>query len=357
MANLYGRNLSRAELLRYAVDVSQVGGVRQSVLLGGPFTGVEAVDFRTGSGLDFTVLPSRGMDISYAEFNGKALCMRSTTGDVAPQYYEREGLGWLRGFQGGLFVTGGLSYMGHPCVDEGEDLGLHGPASYIPAQNVWADAEWEGDDYVMWVQGKVRETSFYGVDLVLKRRIWTRLGEKRLWIDDVVTNLGHSPMTNMMLYHFNIGYPVLDENAVFLSPTIKVTAQDDQAAQHLDDYYRFEKPVHNYPERVYLHELRGDVEGNVTVALVNAPLELGVYLKYNLKELPWLNQWKNMSEGSYVLGMEPATGGVGGRAKERAAGRLRYLQPGESAEYHIEFGVLSGRDELAAVEKTIEREV
>jgi len=37
--------------------------------------------------------------------------------------------------------------------------------------------------------------------------------------------------------------------------------------------------------------------------------------------------------GAYVGALEPSTGGVEGRDKDRARGWLRFLDPGETAEY------------------------
>ena len=128
MVELFGRTWSRTELLRRVGDVSQVGGARLVTLAEGPESGVQVAEVRTGSGLNFSVLPGRGMDLGFAEFRGTPLCWRSSTGEIAAPHYQPEGDGWLRGFSGGLMVTCGLTTAGWPSIDQGQALPLHGRA-------------------------------------------------------------------------------------------------------------------------------------------------------------------------------------------------------------------------------------
>src|SRR5690349_12268545 len=116
MTRLYGRSWSRSELLERVGDVSQLGGARLVTFVEGPEAGVQAAEVRTGSGLNFTVLPGRGMDIGFAEYLGAPLCWRSPVGEVAAAFYEPSDYGWLRGFGGGLMVTCGLTTAGWPSV-------------------------------------------------------------------------------------------------------------------------------------------------------------------------------------------------------------------------------------------------
>src|SRR4030081_2856085 len=102
MVELFGRLWTRAALLERIGDVSQVGGARLVTLAEGPEAGVLAAELRTGSGLAFTVLPGRGMDLGFAEFKGMPLCWRSSTGEVAAAFYEPGGGGGVAGFAGGL---------------------------------------------------------------------------------------------------------------------------------------------------------------------------------------------------------------------------------------------------------------
>jgi len=357
MAKLYGQEFSRCELMRKIGDISQVAGVKRYQLLDGNENGVEAVDFRTGTGFNFTVLPGRGMDISYAEYNGQPLCWRSSTGDVGSAYFEPEGLGWLRGFYGGLLVTCGMTYAGVPCTDEGRELGLHGRASYTPAKNVWADGEWEEDEYVMWVQGKVREASVFGENVVLTRRIWANLGESKLHLRDVVENLGFEPVPHMYLYHINGGFPAVDEDSELLSPTKETTPRDADAQVEAQNYYKFLAPTPGFKERVYYHEMIPDENGYVCSALVNKKFRngqgFGFYVKYLKSQLPRFIEWKMNGEGTYVVGMEPANCLVEGRDKERKRGTLQFLQPGEKREYELEIGVLASAEEIEELERTI----
>jgi hypothetical protein len=61
-----------------------------------------------------------------------------------------------------------------------------------------------------------------------------------------------------------------------------------------------------------------------------------------------------MGQGTYVVGVEPSNCLVGGRDKERAAGRLQFLEPGECREYRLEIGVLSSLLEIAAFEEQVQ---
>ncbi|NPV54994.1 MAG: aldose 1-epimerase family protein [Firmicutes bacterium] len=359
MAFLFGRQYPRDELLQKAGSISQIGGVRRFVLSEGKEAGVEAIEFKTGSGLSFTVLPSRGMDISSADFCGRSLCWRSATTDVSPAYYEEPGFGWLRSFFGGLVVTCGLTYAGAPCEDQGKKLGLHGRASNTPARNVCADGEWDGDDYIMWARGKVHETTVFGENLCLTREIKAKLGESRLFIHDSVENLGYNTTEHMFLYHINIGFPVIDEASELLTASMKVDPRDADAEVEKEKYATFLPPTPGFRERVYYHEVAPDAEGYCLAAVVNRKFDggkgFGVYVKYPKAELPYLIEWKMAGQGVYVMGVEPANCHVEGRAKDRADGRLAFLKPGEAREYHIEIGVLDGSEMISRVEEAIKR--
>lgn len=353
MAELYGKKWTRTELLSRVGDIAQIGGVRLSELSDGRERGVRVADFRTGAGLAFTVHIDRGLDIGAAEFNGQPLGWRSAAGVTGPAYYQPEGLGWVQGFPGGLLTTCGLSTAGAPGIDEGTPLGLHGPISYTPAQNVWANGVWQGDSYEMFVQGRVREGCLFGHKLELERRISARLGEPRLTISDRVTNLGGTAAPHMILYHCNLGFPLLDEHAELLTPARQVLPRDEVARPGLARYNRFEPPQPGYAEQVFFHELEAAGDGFVTVALVNRRANggqgLGVYIRYRLRELPRFTEWKMMGYGDYVVGLEPGNCWPIGRGAARAQGSLVLLEPGESRDYHLEIGVLSGAEQLTAI--------
>ena len=99
---LYGKKYSVSALRRRVGNMDQVAGIQQVTLDDGNERPVRAAIIRTGGGLEVTVLPDRGMDIASAYHNGRALGWRSTTGSVAPQYYEAEGFRWLLVILAGL---------------------------------------------------------------------------------------------------------------------------------------------------------------------------------------------------------------------------------------------------------------
>lgn len=369
MIKLYGKKFDKKELLKHVGDISQIAEAKSYEFSDGMRKGVDAVDFRTGSGFNFTVLPRRGMDVSYAEYNGIPLSYRSCTGDVAPEFFEPEGLGWLRGFCGGLLTTCGLTYLGEPCKDGDEELGLHGRASYIPAKNICVDSKWEGNTYVMWVQGKIHEASFFGANICLTRRISAKLGGTKLRIEDIVENLGHEPIPHMFLYHINVGFPVLDENAEFISTSVNVLPRDEDAKKGVEKcmqdsrhwrlhYSKFQPPTPGFREQVFYHDMKADADNHVYVAVVNRSFNngqgIGVYLRYHKTQFPKFIQWKMNGEGAYVVGMEPANCYVEGRAKERSQGTLQYIEAGGRRHYESEISVLTSNEQIDEVEKKIE---
>lgn len=350
---MYGRNDKR-ELLQYVGDISQIARVKPYRLTEGFEDGLLAVDVTTGSGFEFTVLPGRGMDIAAARYNGRSLAWRSPVGDEHPAHYDPDGDNWLRSFGGGLLVTCGLTWLGASCVDEGRPLGLHGRASHLPATNVHWSGEWEGDAYILSVTGQVREAIVFGENVRMTRTIRATMGESRLTIEDRVENLGFQRTPHMILYHINAGFPILDEHARFLAPSIAVTPRDPDAAEGVGDWSRMQAPTPGYKAQVFFHQMRLNTDGSVTAALVNEGERLrdlkGVYVRYNPDELPCFTQWKMMDQGAYVLGMEPGNARVMGRDIERAEGRLQFLEPGEERTYRLEIGAVTEASHLEAIQ-------
>lgn len=344
LTNLYGRQWTRRELERHVGDIGQIGGVCRLSYKEGRKAGMELAQFRTGTGFNFNVSLGQGMDISMAEYQGQPLAWRGSPGDVAATYYESQGRGWLRSFPGGLVKTCGLTNVGAACIDQGRELGMHGRIGNLPAENVWVDGAWQGDEYMMWAQGKLRETTVFGENLLLTRRITARLGESKVWIDDVVENQGAYAQEFMLLYHINLGFPVVAHGSELLTPPTIVVPRDADAEDGKELYARFYEPRASYREKVYYHDVEPDDDGYVHVAIINrqhnAGRGLGVYVRYKKGELTRLIQWKMLDERTYVVGLEPANCLVEGRDKERERGTLSTLKPGASKSFHLEIGVL-----------------
>ncbi len=350
MVRLFGREFSRRALESYVGTTAQVGGIRPIELAAGRERGVRAFEVDTGAGFTFTVLADRALDITRAAYHGKSLAYLSPAGQVHPAYYDPHGAGWLRSFPGGLVTTTGLAHLGAPVEEDGEALGLHGRVSALPAEELGYWGAWVGDEYEMHIQGTLTEGVIFGNPLRLTRHITARLGVNALRIADTVENLGGAPTPHMLLYHCNFGFPLLGPDAQVVSSSRQVTPRDAAAADGVFDHAGFQAPVPGYTEQVFFHDMVADNAGDVRVALVNRALDggLGVGMTYHKASLPYFTQWKQMGFGSYVLGLEPGNCQVMGRPAERAAGRLRTLQPGETVDYKLEFTVL---DTVPAIEE------
>lgn len=379
MARLFGTEYTRNQILRHVGSMDQLCGARRVVLDEGNEKGSEAVQFHTGSGLNFTALAGRALDISSADWCGQSLCWRSPVGDTAAAFYEPEGLGWLRGFYGGLVCTCGLSWAGAPHADPSSSeggplthvdadgqakwqptgsLGLHGRISNVPAKHLSVCEWWDGDDYWMSAFGEMREAVIFGTNLLLRRTVKAKLGESKIWIHDEVENQSFAPQEHMFLYHCNLGFPVIAEGAEYLINSRQVTPRDEVAAPHLDSWKQFPAPIPGVEEWVYYHDVASDEAGNVTLGMANRNANgghgLGIYMKYSKQQLPYFIQWKMPGESTYVTGLEPANCLVEGRVKDRQEGRLVVLEPGEMRSYDLEIGVLVDNTEIDALAAEVE---
>jgi len=354
VVEIYGKSYSRQDLLKRVGQVDQVAGVRMVELTDGIGRGVRTASFHTGAGFNASLLVDRGLDIYDAEYNGIPLAWVSPTGPTHPAYFEPPELGWRRTFYGGLMLTCGLTTIGAPSVDGGEALGLHGRISNLPASNVQYGGYWEGDQYMVFVEGQVREAIVFGENLLLHRRVEARLGEAKISVFDTVTNEGFLPTPHMILYHVNAGFPIVDGGSQLIAPSRAVTPRDEDARLGLQEYNRFSAPLPNYREQVFFHEMQAASDGYVMAALVNPAFNngqgLGFYVRYRQQELPCFNQWKMMGESVYAVGLEPASNWVSGRAVERERGALQILQPGEQRSYHLEFGVLASKADIIKIQ-------
>jgi len=322
--------MKKSQSLNYVGNLSQLGGSRHYVLEEGWGRGMRAVDISTGSGLQYTVLPDRGLDISLASFRGTNLVYLTPNGETHPSYYEPQGTGWLHTFAGGLLTTCGLTHFGSPCSHNGEELGLHGRYSTIPVKRFSDLSGWDNDTYYVKIRGTAEEGSLFGRKIRLEREISSALGQNYIRVLDTISNFGNSESPYTILYHMNFGYPFLSEDAGLIIDPVETKPRDPDAVPGLNDFRRFIKPQETYREQVFFHTMKADQDGYARVILGNKTAGLEAELKFRVESLPYLTQWKMMGYGEYVLGLEPGNVPCKARNVLDQEKILPVLQPGEA---------------------------
>ena len=359
MAILFGNTFQKRDFLSYVADPHQVAGAIISTLSEGKADGVRIVNVRTGTGLEFSVLPGRGMDIAECSYSGKPLHFFSGTGITSPSYYEKNGQRWLRSFYGGLLTTCGVTNSGQPSVDEGIEFGLHGRVANAAAENLCISQDWKADEFVISVRGTIREAQTMAENITLTRKIATMMGSNRFQIEDNIENRGFDRQPLMMLYHFNFGFPILNKGAGLAAAIISTEPRDDEARANdgIAKFFQFSEPQNPINEQVYFHKVASNSDGTATVMLFNKDIgdgtSLGFAIRYSVDELPELTEWKMMKSGCYALGIEPGTVNPIGRKLLRERGKLPFIEAQDSYHVTIDCQVIVTRDEIESVESEI----
>lgn len=314
--------------------------IHKRTLRGGLRDGIDLIEVDNGA-FSFAILPTRGMSLWRGQYKGLDLGWKAPVhGPVHPRHVntsDRGGIGWLTGFDEWL-VRCGLSSNGPPGEDIYTDragnshrdlLPLHGrianqPAYYVEVR-IGLDSPHE-----LCVTGQVEEGGLFYPHLVLTTTYTTIPGSNRIVIHDQIENRGGQSAEMQLLYHCNLGSPLLEAGSRFAAPKREVAPISKRAAEGIDTLETYAGPVPGFAEQVYCYELLGDAGGRTLAMLYNHAADKAIALRFNRQELPCFTVWKNTGalEDGYVTGLEPATNYPNFKTFERQKGRVVQLPSG-----------------------------
>ena len=320
--------------------------VRATRLRGGLCDGVLQVELVAGANRAI-VLPDRGLGIWKMHVGPVELGWQSpVAGPVHPRFVplaEPSGLGWLDGFDE-LVARCGLVNNGAPDFDPTGRLthGLHGRIANLPAHDVVVTLDDSAGTVTL--NGVVDETRFLVHSLRMTTSLVLHACTPRLAWTDTVENRADRPTTMQMLYHVNLGPPLLGAGAEVVVPLAELAPRDAAAAADVSAWNRYAAPRPGRGEDVHFMRLVPDPTGRATALLVAPDGAQATSLSWRTAELPCFTLWKNqggLADG-YVTGIEPGTNYPNPRSFEEQQGRVVPLAPHASIAFDLALEVLSG---------------
>lgn len=336
--------LNLEQIKQHSLDMRQFIDFRESRLP----NGMRIIDAYNSSGLTFTLLPDRGMDIWTADYNGMPLTWIAPASPHPPDY----GQSWLSLFNGGLLTTCGLTHVGPP--EDGRDI--HGNYTRLRATikgiREFSDID-EDNNYHLQLESEINQSTLFGEQLRLQREFSISLGDPKIQIVDRVTNMGDEPVPFMLLYHCNIGYPMIREGTEFLVAS-DVYPRDADARAGLKTWNHYDSASVAYREQVFFHHVKKKHPESIfaEVALLNQ--EQGLKFKWSTQNMPYHTQWKNTRKGIYVCGVEPGNCIPEGQNAAKKSGRLVMLQAGESKDFVLSIEIINGIEHIQQCRENIQ---
>lgn len=332
--------------------------LRKRTLHGGLRDGVNVVEMDNGL-LRTTVLADRGMGVWRVWLGDLQVGWPSPVkGPVHPKFVpldEAGGIGWLSGFDE-LVCRCGLEYNGAPEWSPDGKLKhtLHGRIANRPAHFVSATID--PDQRQMEVTGVVDEARLFGNSLRLTSTVRTAFGSPRLTISDEITNPWSLPADLALLYHINIGPPLVAEGARFDAPLETMAPRNEAAIAAVETWHDYQRPRPGAPESVLYMELAADQNQKTSVLLTDPAGQRGLSLSFRRDQFPYFALWKNpiSYRDGYCTGLEPCINFPNGKSFEQSRGRIAQVAPGETRRFEIEMeihvdaaGLQAARDRIA----------
>ncbi len=330
-------NSRKQDLLKHVGDITQIFGAKSFIFSDGMAKGCRGIDIDCGSGLSVTIIPDRCMDIYALKFKGLNCGYLSKTGLVAPGFFEKNGDEYLRTFYAGFLTTCGLRNFGPACEVNGEQHPFHGRISHIQAENLSTDYIWNENDLSLVIKGNMREAKAFKENLCLTREYCFSYGKTSFKIHDTVENLGFRREPLMLLYHMNVGFPLLDHSCDIFLPESKYIARDKVSATQEHNLLKVIPPSSDCSANVYFHELKAQ-EGNVYAGIKNNNLRAELRIGFAAEQFNRMTYYKSMNESEYMVSFEP-TISLPSLARAISENTINYIEPGETKQFDLEVSV------------------
>lgn len=327
-------------------------------LRGGRSEGVQVVEIDNGI-IAVDVIPTRGMGIWRVRRGWAVLGWRSPAREpVHPAFvplFDPSGLGWLEGFNE-LLCRCGLETNGAPDFDEQGRLvhPVHGRIANLPAHRV--ELVVDDENRFLKLRGIVEESRFHFQNLALTTTVTVSMDSAEFSWHDEVANIGGRPATLQMLYHFNVGQPLLVPGTRITAPIREVApiAQLPSSAGS-DQWNQMPAARPGSPERVYCFDLLADASGDTRVLVSELDGGQALGMRFNKRALPCFIIWKNFPSevDGYVMGIEPSTNFPNRHTFEKEQGRVVPLLPGETWSAKVDIAWHTTQAAIAADEEAI----
>ena len=292
-------------------NICQIAYLRRYTFTSGVESGIKVIEINTGK-IRILLNESKTLDVMQVFSGNDNMSFVSKNGFTARE------IPFLNRFEGGMLYTCGLDVVG------GEPSTLHGTLHNIPATVL--QAEIINDDII--VRAEMNFSALFGDHLRLTRTVTTKIGSDSFNVHDNLENLGYFDSEYCLLYHMNVGYPMLDEGTEININIDSIITRTDWAKQRLGDRAVFSAPVDNEPERCYFINT---TDGNTSV--VNRKLGKKLEFSYSKDTLPYFIQWCSGGSGDYALGLEPSTTFLDDHFKKSV------IKKGEKIDFNLSFRI------------------
>ena len=300
-----GKNTVRESTRAKIGNVEQLCMAQRVQVTDGRGKGARQIYVANGK-LNFVLSESNALDILRLWHEGTNVGFVSKNGlYTAPSDF-------LGNFPAGMLYTCGLDAIGGV-----EGHAIHGRIHSIPAEI----REMAVDEKGVKIVAEIRDTALFGQDMSLTRTISTAAGSDEVKIEDLLVNRAFRDEKYCMLYHVNVGYPIVDAGAKIVGYFVESKPRTPWAEREMAKMREVEPPLANAEETCYFHKTK---DGKMSIE--NARLGKRFTVASSLRKFV---QWKSRASGDFVVGLEPCTCWLDDELK------YSVLEPGKSAKHTL----------------------
>jgi len=318
-------------------------------------SGVAALRIINARG-EIIVLPFQGQQIWRANFDGRDLTMRSMFDEPV---FTRN---YLENY-GAFMIHCGITGLGAPGPNDNHQL--HGELPNAPFNSAWL--ELDPDKRSTKVGGAYQHIVAFSTNYLATVETAMKAESALLDVSVSVENLKQTPMDLMYLGHANFR-PVdegeLHYSAFYNSKSVRVRQSIPSHVNPKPGYKEFlsrlaDSPeIHHIlqpglafdPEVVFEIDMINDADG-FAHALQKHPNGTADYVRCRPDQAPICTRWICRTPDQDGLGIAfPSTSGVEGYTAEKAKGRIKTVQSGETWRIEIKLGLLTTSETEQAIE-------
>lgn len=273
----------------------------------GPGVGGRLLQVRAGE-LSLDLALDRGGDIVRLAWRGVEIGWHAAAREPAPPPDQdaEDGLGTMRGFDGFL-VTCGLDHHGPAARSDagaflyplrGEAMHpLHGRLMSQRAEVARRETDWEAGTIL--IRLVVHQAAVFGEAFELVRDLHVGIHQPHVTLRDRVTNRGFRPTRHGLLYHVNVGWPLLDRAS-------RLTGDGWTLRDRLDGTGAVPEDDHVEVVDIAASPPAGP-DGSGWIGVANPGLGTALCLGFDPVALPKTALWRAFQSGTFALGLEPQT--------------------------------------------------